>query len=246
MGMKQKQVGGGPATGLANDFVGLLQSGLRTGTFGTGGATSQFANANPLASTTGIAGVMNDILAGGAGQIGGSLAQLIQTQQANDVAGLRSRFGVGGGTAFGTPAAYAESTYRAQAAPQITQAIGGLQEGLLGQLLPIISGLSMKGIPQAEITQQASPWLQAAQIGLPILGTVAGAFAGNPELGAMLGGLFGKGASNAGSSAGVSPYYTNPFGNELYGIPGTPGVGLTPGAPFQFPMVPNAPYLPVQ
>lgn len=192
MGMKQKEVGGGPATGLANDFVGFLQKGLQTGSFGSAGATSQFAGANPYGSTTGVGGLINDIIAGPAGTLGGSMQQLISTQQANDVAALRSRFGAGGGTSFGTPAAYAESTYRAQAAPQIATAIGGLQENLLSQLLPLYAGLSQRGISQREVVSQPSTGASIAQIGLPLAGSILGAFGGNPALGSGLGSLFAK------------------------------------------------------
>lgn len=181
--------GGGPATGLADSFVQILQNGL-TGSFGPNAPTStgpsqgggglfagfnfpglsgqgnnqQFNNANPVASTTGVAGTLNDILAGGSGKLGGALGKLIQTQQTNDIAALRSRFGAGGGMSFGTPAAYAESVYRSQAAPQIATQTGALQLQTLLPLLSMITQLSGKGIPQAETFAGPSDFTQFANL----------------------------------------------------------------------------------
>lgn len=224
MGMKTHEVGGGPATGLANDFTKFLESGL-TGSFGGAGASSQTAASNPFGSTMGFAGVLNDIMSGGAGNLGGSLAKLISTQQGNDIAGLRSRFGAGGGTAFGTPAAYAESTYRAQAAPQIATAIGQLQMQTLGQLLPIYANLAGKGIAQRETVAQPNPWVQAAQLFLPIAGQAFGA-AG--EAGGF-GNLFGGGGG--GGYGGASAY------PELPQMPANYPVGTIPGYPSAPPML---------
>jgi hypothetical protein len=106
MGMNYKEAGGGPATGLADSFINFLQSGLQTGSFGGASAMGQSRSANPFGSTLGISGVLNDILSAGGGRVGGSMADMIRTQQTNDVNSLRARFGVGGGTAFGSPAQY--------------------------------------------------------------------------------------------------------------------------------------------
>lgn len=192
MGTKYKEVGGGPATGLANDFVGFLQSGLNTGSFGGVTAAQRTQGANPIGATQGIAGVLNDILSGGAGQLGGSLQQLISQDTERQAGALRSRFGLGGGTAFGTPAAYAESQLRAQQAPQLTQAIGGLQLSAIGQLLPLIAGLAGRGISQRETIASPSPWASAAAIGAPIIGAGLGALAGNPLAGASIGNAVGQ------------------------------------------------------
>lgn len=205
MGMKYKQVGGGPATGLAQDWTNFLEQGLNTGTFGPGFA----AGSSAMGATQGIGGFLNDILSGGAGKLGGSLQQILQTQQTSDINSLRSRFGAGGGTAFGTPAAYAESTYRAQAAPQITSAIGNLQLQTLLPLLGQIGGLAQRGIPQAEMVGQQSPWAQIAGIAAPVLGGVLGG-----PLGAKLGGLFGAGAGAAGAATNFMPSNIN-FGAEF-------------------------------
>lgn len=197
MGTKYKEVGGGPATGLGNDFIKFLQGGLNTGSFGGVSAAQRTQGADPMGSTQGIAGVLNDILSGGAGQIGGSLQQLISQDTNRQADALRSRFGVGGGTAFGTPAAYAESQLRSQQAPQLTQAIGGLQLQALSQILPMIGGFASKGVSQRENVASPSPWASAAAIGAPIIGAGLGALAGNPlaglSLGSSLGGLGGGG-----------------------------------------------------
>jgi hypothetical protein len=188
MAMKYKQVGGTP-TGVGKEFSDTLQS-LLTGSYGAAGATSQANNANPVASTTGIAGVLQDLLAGGAGKIGGAAATQIETQQTNDIAALRSRFGAAGGMAFGTPAAYAESTYRANAAPAIMTAEGQLQEGAIAQLLPYLGQIFNRTTPQAEVVGQQNPWVQGLGLGMqafsaaaPFFGHVTdGGGGGSPNL----------------------------------------------------------------
>lgn len=195
--MKYKEVGGGAAKGLGNDFASFLQSGLNSGYFGAGTPAGYGAPAQ----AGGIAGFLNDVLSGGAGKLGGSLQQILQTQQNNDISGIRSRFGVGGGTAFGTPGAYAESTYRAQAAPQITSAIGQLQASVLGPLLGQIGGLAQRGIPQAEVVGQQNPWIQAASLAAPIAGGLLGGPLG-AGIGASLGGMFGGGGGMGGGGGG--------------------------------------------
>ncbi len=157
MAAQPKSVGGGSAKPLATDFLNFLRTGLNSGSFG-GGAIN---------STTGIAGLLNDLLAGGAGEVGGALAQQIERQRGNDVASLRSRFGVGGGTAFGTPAAYAESQYLAQSAEQLPTALAGLQLSALGPLLAQYGNAVNLGTPQAQTVMQGST-----------LGAVANAAAG--------------------------------------------------------------------
>lgn len=191
MGTKYKEVGGGPATGLANDFISFLQGGLNTGSFGGTSAAQRAQGADPMGATQGIAGVLNDILAGGAGQLGGSLNQLISRDTERQSDALRARFGLGGGTAFGTPAAYAESNLRSEQAPKLANAVGGLQLGAIGQLLPLIAGLAGRGISQREVVASPSPWASAAAIGAPIIGAGLGALAGNPMAGAAAGNAVG-------------------------------------------------------
>ena len=153
--MKYSEQGGGPTVGLGNDFVSFLQNGLNTGTFGT----SQFNGADPVGGTVGIAGVLNDILSGSAGQIGGSINDMINRTVQRQALDLRSRYDVSGGNAFGTGARTAETRLRAEAAPQLTQAIGNLQLGAIGQLLPMIASFASKGITQREGAYQENPWV---------------------------------------------------------------------------------------
>lgn len=147
MGPQTKEIGGGSATGLADSFIASLQKLMNTGGTGTAGSP------DPMGSTGGIMGVLGDLLSPGAGKVGGSFADLIGKQQERDVAGLRARFGAGGGGAYGTPGASAESLYRSEAAPQIATQIGGLQLQALMPLLQAITGLSGKGIAQRELVQ---------------------------------------------------------------------------------------------
>lgn len=205
MGSQLKEVGGGPATGLANDFVKFLQNGLNSGTFGGLTAATGTMGANPAGSTVGIAGVLNDILSGGAGQLGGSLQEMISKQGNRDADALRARFGASGGTAFGTPAAYAESLLRSETAPKLATAVGGLQLQALQPLLGIIAGLSQKGISQRETVQQPSTLGSIASIASPILGTALGG-----PLGGWLGGLFGGGMPSASQIAGVNTNFNMP------------------------------------
>jgi len=157
MSQKYKEKGGGSATGLANDFIGWLRSGLDTGTFG-GTSGVQQTNAAPY-NMGGMGGVLNDILSGGAGRIGGSYRDMIDTDTTRQVDALRSRFGVGGGMGSGTPAAYGEALLRSEQAPKLVQAIGGLQLSAMNPLLQILAGLSGKGIAQRQGIMSPNPWV---------------------------------------------------------------------------------------
>ena len=158
MGAKTKTVGGskGGRSVSANWEEGLnalLNPGRSVGSPAGGMAVEQ---------TGGIMGVLSDILAGGGGNVGGSLATLLEKSQERNVNNIRSRFGAGGGMAFGTPGAYAESLYRAEAAPQIATQVGQLQ---LSAVQPLIQGImQMYGIntPQAQTIQQKSTLGQIA------------------------------------------------------------------------------------
>ena len=160
MGTTSKQVGGGPATLKGGDFVSFLRHGLNTGSFGMGNGPR---GAGAASDTMGIAGVLNDLLAGGSGQAGGALTDLIHNTTESNAAGLRARFGAQGGTAFGTGAQFAESQLRAQENPAIINAISQQQMSVLGPLLQSMFGLSQKGIPQAEMVMQPSALSQITQ-----------------------------------------------------------------------------------
>jgi hypothetical protein len=202
MGAKYKEKGGGSATGLADNLIGFLNGGL-TGTFGGGSAGAQSLNANPMASTGGIANVLNDILSGGAGKLGGSMADMIHQTQGRNVDELRSRYGAAGGMSMGTPAAYAESMMRASETPQLTQAIGGLQLQAMMPIMQMMQGLASKGIAQREGMMQPSGWSQAAGLALPVAGSILGGPLGG-SIGSKLGGMFGGGSTDLGSVMGGS------------------------------------------
>lgn len=192
MGSKYKEQGGGPATGLADNFVQFLSQGLNTGTFGAGTP----AGGDAMGQTQGIAGVLNDILSGGAGKLGGSLGQLISNDTNDQVQSLRARYGAGGGTAYGTGAQYGEGVLRSKQAPALASAVGNLQMGAISNLLGIISGISQKGITQRQGTMSPDPWASALAIGAPVAGSVLGFMAGGPA-GAAAGASLGSGIGGA-------------------------------------------------
>ncbi len=91
-----------------------------------------------------------------------SLRQLIEQDTEKQAANLRERFTAGGSSA-GTPAAVAESRFRAEAGPRAGVAVQQLdfqkrqqQIALISQLLGITSGFGAQGFPAAEnvVTQQ--------------------------------------------------------------------------------------------
>jgi len=191
MAPKYSEQGGGPATGLASDFVSMLQQGI-FGNFGAQQSGARAAGADPYGSTQGIAGVLSDILSGGAGRVGGSMSEMISKQNERDVLGLRARYGASGGMGFGTPGAYAESMYRSEAAPKEAMAIGNLQLQALSQILPLITGLAGKGIAQREGVMTPNPWASAAGVVAPIAAaglTAATGGATAPLMSATGGGL---------------------------------------------------------
>jgi len=209
MAPKYKEHGGGPATGLGNDWVNFLSQGLNTGSFGAGNP----AGGDAVGQTAGIAGVLNDILSGGAGNLGGSLSQLIQQDTSDQVNQLRSRFGASGGTAFGTGSQYAESVLRAKQAPQLANAIGNLQLGAVMQLLGLTGQTANKGITQRQGVLEESPWMTGFKIAAPIIGM------GLSSLGAgkaLTPGAQGAGATSMmGGIPGISDIFTNPMNSVM-------------------------------
>lgn len=206
MGMKTKEIGGGPATGLADNYVGMLQQLLNGGGMGTAGSP------DGPGSTGNIMSVLADILSGGGGKAGSSISQMMSKQQERDVNNLRSRFGAQGGTAFGTPAAFAEATYRADAAPNIMQAISGMQMQAIMPLLSAATGLSQLGIPQRQTVQQKSGLGQALDV-FGGLAKTAMPFV-MPGFGAAAGGAMGGAGGGAGG----------------FGVDFSPGAGFSGGS----------------
>ena len=166
MAPKAKTVGGGNATGLSNDFFDFLSRGLNTGTFGAGGRGS------PYNDTMGIAGILNQLLSKGAGSFGGALGDMINRQNTNNIADLRSRFGFGGGMAYGTPGAQAEAGYRAQHGADTAVAIGGLQLDALKSLFPLYQQAASIGTPQAQTIMQQNPLAGALSAIAPVASAV--------------------------------------------------------------------------
>lgn len=187
MAPKYKEHGGGPATGLADNLVQFLSQGLNSGSFGAGNP----AGGDAANSTMGIAGVLNDILSGGAGNVGGAMAQLIKDDTNQQVLNMRARYGAGGGTAFGTGAQYGEGVLRSKQAPQITQAIGGLQLQAVQNLLGIMTGLAGKGIAQRQGTMEENPWMTAGKAvaggAMAVAGMKGPSFGATPDAMASMG-----------------------------------------------------------
>lgn len=210
-GTKTKDVGGGPAIGLGEDITSLLSGSLFGNFGGQPTAGQRFAGANPVG---GVAGFLKDLLSGGAGQLGGALGDLINRENVRNIGDLRGRFGAGGGQAFGTPAAFAESQYRAEAAPRAATAIGGLQLQTILPLLQLSGALGSRGISQRQTIAMPS----GLSSFLSTLAPIAGAVAGGPA-GAAIGNLFSGGIPSAPNTAG---WDTSGLGNVPIGwnIPG--------------------------
>lgn len=206
MGSQTKSIGGGPAVPLANSFTNWLMQGLNTGSFGPGFG----AGTDAIGSTRGISGVLNDILSGGAGKVGGAMQQMIQRQEGMDTDALRSRFGAQGGTAFGTGAQFAEAQLRSQTAPQLTTAIGQLQLSALAPILQSIYGLSQKGISQRQDYVEPSGLSQAIGAIAPIAGAVA------PFLMPATKSVAGAGMSPQMSPGSTMGGATNPYAPSAY------------------------------
>lgn len=199
-GTKTREVGGGPAVGLANDLVSLLQGSLFGNFGGQPTAGQRFNQANPVGSTGGIANILQNILGEGAGTLGGSLSEMISRESNRNIADLRARFGAGGGAAFGTPAAFAESMFRAEAAPRTALGIGNLQLQALLPLLQLSGGLAGRGITQRQTVSEPSGFSSFLGTLAPILGAVAGG-----PIGAAIGGAFSSGIPRAPDTSGFNP-----------------------------------------
>lgn len=181
MNYKAKDYGGGPATGLAEDFTGFLRNAITTGSFGATTAGQHAAGANPVGDTGNIMSVLNSILEGPSAEYMSSINQMISTENTNNVNAVRSRFGAGGGMAMGTPAAYAEGVVRAEGAPRQAMAyneiMGKNQDRAMNLLMPLfqmMTNISGKGMSQRETTLQAPGWVQGLNLGMDVANTVSG------------------------------------------------------------------------
>jgi len=166
-GVETGQVGGQPTGDFAKAFTEFLQQ-ILLGQPSQGtpdreiklpGRTATVKGtpaASPIDKTTGIAGNLMELI-GGTDITGQkeSLQQLIQADTTRNIADLRERF-TGTGSSAGTPAAVAESLYRAEATPKAALAIGQLdmankmqQLQALLPLLQLAGAFTGMGTPQA-------------------------------------------------------------------------------------------------
>lgn len=163
MNPKTREVGGGSSVGLADDLVSAFRSLLQGNYGGQPGPGQRYDAANPVKSTNDFLGSITDILSPGGGRAGAGLTETINRQSGRDVADLRARYGAGGGMSFGTPAAYAESLYRAEAAPRAAVAVSQTQLSALLPLLNLMAQLAGRGVSQRSTTIEppaALSWLQ--------------------------------------------------------------------------------------
>ena len=167
-GVESGELGGQPSGDFAKVFTEFLQQ-LITGqpsqgtpdkvsTGPRGGTIPGTPAADPIDKTEGIMSTLQDLIGGGdiTGQAE-SLQQIIQSDIERGSANLRERFTAsGGGSSAGTPAAVAESLFRAEAVPRGALAVGQLEsqnrDQMIRALLPIL-GLAGQftglGTPQA-------------------------------------------------------------------------------------------------
>jgi hypothetical protein len=181
MGTSEKQITTpSPAQPLGEDLLSLFsflvtgqqptQEAAPTGLGGRLGGLFGGTGRSPVDQTSAVAQGLNRVLtAPDLAPTGTALQEIIQRESGRNIADLRSRFGASGGTSLGTPAAVAESLFRAETGPRIAATLGEL--GLRGQqldankvlsLLQIIASLGARGIPQSrtEVLSKQSPFAE--------------------------------------------------------------------------------------
>lgn len=174
MGYQERTVGGGPATGLADNFVNFLNKAITTGSFGSGTAGQQFNAENPSGDAAGIFGLLNSLISNP--QADKSVQDMISKDIVRGRDDLRARFGASGGMGYGTPAAVAEGVYQAEQAPRTAIAMDSMAQNRLASLMPLfgmINQLSSMGIPQAQATLEPSGWMQGLNIAMDLANTAA-------------------------------------------------------------------------
>lgn len=164
-----KSYGGENAMGLGNQVI--------------SGLGSLFGTQNPNDKTSGIMGVLSDILSAGGGSAGNAITTKLAQTDTSNIAALRERF-TGTGVGMGTPAAVAESRYRSEAAPNATLAINKMQMDALGPLFNLLAQFGGKGVSQRQTDNiiQPSPILETIKA---LSGAATGA--GNLATGFKLG-----------------------------------------------------------
>lgn len=200
MGAKPTTIGGGAATGVANDFAGMLHQALSGGfnTAGSGAAAAGAAGANPVGDTMNIGDALGQLMSGGQGLANSALA-IGNNRREENVADLRSRYSMGG-TGYGTPAAVGEARFLGEFDPQLAGQVGGLQmDGItkaLGFLFPGLMQSQQLGTPQAQ-TVMKKGFLGNA------LGAITGlAGAAAPFLAPGIGSVAGPAIAKAGDAIG--------------------------------------------
>jgi hypothetical protein len=222
LGASTKEVGGGSAVGLSNDTISGLRALLNPQLANTGGLGTA-GRPDAAGTAGGVFGILSQLLQPGAGNIGGSFAQMLSKQQERDTNALRARFGASGGAAFGTPAAFAETQYRAEAAPQIATQVGQLQLNALQPLLQMAGNLSQLGIAPRQTIQQRGGFADAlgaiapiAGAALPFLlpgvgGPAAAALSAGMQFGPNIaGGGIGNNTQSGGGLYSPTPGYIDP------------------------------------
>lgn len=229
MGYNERTVGGGPARGLAKDFTGFLQDFITTGSFGGGTAGQQAGVANPMSDAANVFGLLNSIINNP--QADQAVQDQISKTQDRNVNQIRARFGTSGGSAFGSPAAFAENQYRAEATPQVAMAMDQMAQNRLASLMPFFTqamGISGMGIPQTQTTMQPNGWMQGLNLATQLGGIGANFLM--PGSGALIGAAGNALTNMTPPTPGVTPI----------GMPTTPAVRnpatsiLRPPQPYNF------------
>lgn len=138
--------GGGPAKPLGEDVIGALRALIAGEGSPEGSLFGRLTQRDPFNITRDITSGIEGLEGLSQGQ---AIQKIIQQDIDRNVAGLRARFGAAGGTSFGTPAAFAESLFRSEAAPRFTTALGelGMRSRALElqALLPILELAGLLG-----------------------------------------------------------------------------------------------------
>lgn len=214
MGYNERTVGGGAAKGLGKDFTSFLQNFINTGSFGAGTSGQQGVAADPMADTQGIFGLLNSLVSNPTADK--AVQGQLEKDQGRNVNQIRSRFGAGGGTAFGSPGAFAENQYRAESTPEIAKTMDEMGQNRLAALMPLFQqafGLAGKGIPQAETMMEPDALMQGLNIGSQVASIGANLFA--PGAGALVGAAGNAAMNGMAPKPGVTPIgmpSANPIG----------------------------------
>lgn len=198
-GVESGELGGDPKGQFAQgftDFLGQLfglqpSGGTPARTVKSGGMTVTKAgtpSGDPISQTEGIAGTIQDLLAGpNIAGTGESIQKIIESDIDRGAANLRERFTAsGGGSSVGTPAAVAESLFRAESAPRAGVALAQLdiqrRDSILKALAPLLGlggTFTGMGTPQAGsyAFQTPSTASQLADLAKGV-GSVAGGVSG--------------------------------------------------------------------